>query len=117
MAPPPRLFSCWATLEGVHENRKTPRLPCSFPATADGPRGPMRGKCTNLSIGGLYLEGIQLPIGSSTTVTVDFGAAGKLTVSTNVRHHTAAPRGMGVQYLRIEQGQLALLQQVIASLH
>jgi len=96
------------------ENRRSPRYPCRFPVAAEGPRGPVRGVCTNLSVSGLFFEGAQLPMKSTTTVTVDFQHRGRLVLQATVRHHSS--QGMGVEFTRLEQGQLALLQQVIAEL-
>jgi hypothetical protein len=96
--------------------RHDPRLPCSFPASADGPRGKVRGTCTNLSQGGLFLEGVQLALGSSTVVHVDLGGFGALSIPAQVRHHQLTPRGMGVQFLRLEQPQAEKLKAVLARL-
>ncbi|MCU0699808.1 MAG: PilZ domain-containing protein [Myxococcaceae bacterium] len=96
------------------ESRRNPRHACQFSAAAAGPRGALRGRCTNLSLGGLYFEGPTLPVGASTTLTVDVGARGTLRVQAQVRHQSTS--GMGVQFTRFEPGQLELLQQVLAGL-
>lgn len=96
------------------EHRRSPRYPCRFAVAAEGSRGPVRGACTNLSIGGLFFEGAQLPLSALTTVTVDFQQRGKLVVQATVRHHS--PKGMGLEFTRLEQAQLAFLQQVLAEL-
>lgn len=96
------------------EHRRSPRYACRFAVAAEGPRGPVRGVCTNLSIGGLFFEGAQLPLNALTTVTVDFQLRGSLVVQATVRHHS--PLGMGVEFTRLEQGQLALLQQVLSEI-
>ena len=84
---------------------------CSFACAVEGPRGPVRGTCSNLSIGGLFFSGGQLPMGTATTVTVDFLIKGKLVLQAAVRHHS--PAGMGMEFTRLEQGQLTLLAKVI----
>lgn len=68
----------------------------------------MRGTCTDLSLGGLFLEGVALT-GTSATVTVEF-PTGKVTFSAQVRRVSTAPAGTGVQFMRLEPGQLAVLQ-------
>ncbi len=92
------------------------RIRCHFPASADGARGPIRGTCTNLSLGGLFLEGVQLALGSTTLVTVEHPSLGRFEAAAEVRHHAAVPKGMGVSFMRIDPGQLELLQRMIATL-
>jgi c-di-GMP-binding flagellar brake protein YcgR len=92
------------------------RIRCHFPATADGARGPIRGTCTNLSVGGLFLEGVQLPVGSTTLVTVEHPSLGRFQAAAEVRHHVVVPKGMGVSFMRIDPAQLEVLQRMIATL-
>ncbi|MDX2008869.1 MAG: PilZ domain-containing protein [Myxococcaceae bacterium] len=96
------------------ESRRNPRFVCQFSGVVAGPRGALRGTCTNVSLGGLYFHGPTLPVGASTTLTIDVGARGSLRVQVEVRHQSAS--GMGVQFTRFEPGQLEVLQQVIAGL-
>jgi hypothetical protein len=98
------------------ENRTHARVSCRFPGGAEGPRGPVRGLCTNLSPGGLFLEGVQLPLGSMRSVFLDHPSLGHFQALSEVRHHSSAPRGMGVQFTRLEPGQVELLQRILASL-
>jgi hypothetical protein len=74
----------------------------------------VRGTCTNLSLGGLFLEGVQLAIGTQTVVGVEHPVLGRFTAPAEVRHHSASPRGMGVQFMRLEPQQLAVLQKLVA---
>jgi len=99
----------------MNDVRSNPRHPCAFPAVFEGPRGAVRGTCTNVSIGGLFFEGPQLAIGSNLSVMIDFGVHGKLKLSCQVRHHAVTPKGMGAQFSRFDPGQLDVLQKVLAS--
>lgn len=98
----------------MHELRRDPRYACHLPAVFDGPRGAVRGVCTNVSVGGLFFEGSQLALGSSTSVTLELTTGQRLKLGCQVRHH--GPRGMGVQFTRLEPGQAELLQGLVASL-
>lgn len=99
----------------MNDVRSNPRHTCSFPAVFEGPRGAVRGTCTNLSVGGLFFEGAQLPVGSNVSVTLDLGPLGKLKLSCQVRHHAVTPKGMGAQFSRFDPGQVEVLQKVLAS--
>jgi hypothetical protein len=77
----------------------------------------VRGTCTNLSPGGLFLEGAQLPVGAMITAFLDHPALGHFKALAEVRHHCASPRGMGVQFTRLEPGQVALLQRILGTLY
>jgi hypothetical protein len=99
-----------------HDHRVHERARCQFPASVDGPRGPVRGTCINLSLGGLYLEGVQLPVGSTTQVIVEHPTLGRFQAAAEIRHHVGVPKGMGLSFMRLEPAQLALLQRLIATL-
>lgn len=73
----------------------------------------MRGTCTNLSFGGLFLEAVQLPLGTQATIGFDHPVLGRFTAPAIIRHHGAAPKGMGVEFVRLEPQQLALLQRIL----
>jgi hypothetical protein len=96
------------------EARRDPRFTCAFAAVVDGPRGALRGTCTNVSLGGVYFAGPSLPIGSTCLMTIDLGPRGTLRLTAEVRHQSAA--GMGLQFTRFEPGHAERLQQLIASL-
>lgn len=104
------------SLASSAEHRSHDRAPCRIPGGAEGPRGPVRGACTNLSPGGLFLEGVQLPVGAMITVFLDHPTLGQFRALAEVRHHGATPRGMGVQFTRLEPGQVGLLQRLLAAL-
>ena len=100
----------------MNDFRSDPRHTCSFPAVFEGPRGAVRGTCTNLSVGGLFFEGGQLPLGSTVSVTIDLGVHGKHKLACQIRRHALTPRGMGAQFSRFEPGQVEVLQKVLATL-
>jgi PilZ domain len=104
------------TVSAAPQRRGHARVLCRFPAGAQGPRGPQRGACTNLSTGGLFLEGVQLPVGTMVGVFLDHPSLGHFEAQAEVRHHVATPHGMGVQFTRLEPAQLALLQRILATL-
>lgn len=94
------------------ERRQFPRFPCRLSATVDGPRGPMRGDCTDLSMGGLFVDGVMLNQDVLTTVTIDF-PAGPMKFQAQVRRVATAPKGTGLQFMRLEPEQLAMLRRVV----
>ncbi len=96
------------------ERRQFPRVACRFPASAEGPRGPMRGTCADLSMGGLFLEGVMLTTGSLTSVTIEFPGV-PLSFPVQVRRVSTQPPGSGLQFTRLESNQLAVLQQHAAA--
>ncbi len=100
----------------MSESRREVRLPCSFPAALEGPRGALRGFCKNISIGGLFFEGHELPLGKMVNVTVDLGARGRLKSLAQVRHHSVTPKGMGLQFTRLDPADVDTLQRLIAQL-
>lgn len=93
----------------LDDRRQFPRFPVRFVAWVDGPRGPMRGTCTDLSLGGLFVEGVLGTQDAVTTVKVDF-PHGAMSFSAQVRRVSTAPRGTGLQFMRLEPQQLAALQ-------
>ena len=99
----------------MSELRRDPRFRCSLPAVFEGPRGAVRGQCTNVSVGGLFFEGNQLPIGTNADVTIEVPQVGTLKLHCQIRHHSVTPKGMGVQFTRFEPGQGELLQRFLAT--
>ena len=97
----------------LDERRQFPRIACRFPASAEGPRGPVRGTCADLSMGGLFLEGAVLNSGSLTSVTIEF-PSGALSFQAQVRRVSTQPRGSGLQVTRLESQQLAVLEKYAA---
>lgn len=69
----------------------------------------MRGTCADLSMGGLFLEGVMLSPGSLTSVTIEF-PSGPLSFQAQVRRVSTQPPGSGLQFTRLESQQLAVLQ-------
>jgi hypothetical protein len=96
------------------EKRRHPRAPCSIPAAADGPRGPVRGTCTNLSLGGAFIEGVTLSVGAPTRVTFSLPGGVELVLDAQVRRQSATPRGIGVEFMRLDPQKVALLEQLVA---
>lgn len=97
------------------ETRRDPRVQLRAPVVVQGPRGPIRGACLNLSVGGLFFLGQTLPVGSTVTLSIELPPRRKIEVTGQVRHHTRLPEGagMGIQFTRIGQAELALIQQLI----
>ena len=95
---------------GMEDRRQHPRFECRYPASAYGPRGPVRGTCTNLSVGGLFLEGVVISTEAVVAVvTVEF-PDGALSFHAQVRRVSNYPRGTGFQFLRLEPQHVAALQ-------
>ncbi len=69
----------------------------------------MRGFCTDLSVGGLFVEGVALGQDVLTTVKIEF-PVGAMAFQAQVRRVVVEPRGTGLQFMRLEQQQLALIQ-------
>lgn len=98
-------------MAGKINNRRNVRVFCNAPARVEGPRGPIRGVCRNLSLGGLFFLGGVLPIGKSCEVTIDL-PEGRVTAQGEVRYHfnyADEGVGMGVKFARITQEHLALV--------
>jgi len=98
------------------ELRRDPRLRCALVAVFEGPRGAVRGTCTNVSVGGLFFEGNQLPVGSNADVTLELPHGGRLRLHCQIRHHATTPKGMGAQFTRFEPGQVEVLQRLLETL-
>ena len=97
---------------GFEDRRQFPRFPVRFAATVDGPRGPMRGICVDLSLGGLFVEGVLGAQDALTVVKIEF-PVGAMTFQAQVRRLTTAPKGTGLQFMRLEPQQLAMLQRYV----
>jgi hypothetical protein len=74
----------------------------------------VRGTCTNISLGGAFLEGIQLSLGALTRVTLAVPGVGEVVLEAQVKRHSTSPRGMGVEFMRLDPQSVALLQQLVA---
>jgi len=74
----------------------------------------MRGTCADLSMGGLFLEGVVLNRDSLTAVTIEF-PTGALSFQVQVRRVSTQPPGSGLQFTRLESQQLTVLQRYSAA--
>ena len=98
------------------ENRRNPRFPCGAPAVLEGPRGPSRGLCRDISVGGFFFLGPSQPIGRSFEVKIDL-PQGRIVVMAEVRYHHSYPdgSGMGLKFTRISQEDLARITAFIGA--
>ena len=96
-------------------NRRNVRVYCGAPARAEGPRGPLKGVCRNISLGGMFFAGGTLPVGKQFDFMVDL-PVGTVTGTGEVRyHHTYEEgEGMGVRFTRIAQDDLFRIQKFVA---
>lgn len=69
----------------------------------------MRGTCVDLSLGGLFVEGVLGSQDALTTVKIEF-PHGSMSFSAQVRRVTTAPKGTGLQFMRLEPQQMNVLQ-------
>ncbi|MBX5484721.1 MAG: PilZ domain-containing protein [Myxococcaceae bacterium] len=95
-------------MPGKINNRRNVRVFCNVPARVEGPRGPIRGTCRNLSVGGLFFLGGVLPVGKTADFTIEL-PQGKVQAQGEVRYHYEYPnegQGMGVKFVRITQEHL-----------
>ncbi|MHB8876268.1 MAG: PilZ domain-containing protein, partial [Myxococcaceae bacterium] len=76
-------------------NRRNVRVDCGAIAKAEGPRGPLRGVCRNISIGGLFFRGPTLPVGSSAELSIEL-PSGKIAAVGEVRYHHEFEDGAGM---------------------
>lgn len=101
------------------DNRRgAPRFFCNVPAVAQGPKGPMRCQCVNLSTSGMYVLGFTLPVGNSVTFTLSLPKVGEAELVGEVRHHFSDERGrgMGIHFTRLTEDSRARLQRFVESL-
>lgn len=97
---------------GFEERRQFPRFPCKYAASVEGPRGAMRGTCSDLSLGGAFIDGVLLNKDAPTTVTIEFPGA-VLVVQAIVRRASTQPKGVGVQFTRLEPQHVTTLQRFV----
>jgi hypothetical protein len=95
------------------EKRQQPRAPCAIAAAVDGPRGPMRGTCTDLSLGGAFIQGVMLSVGAPTRVTLTLSPGPTLMLEAQVTRQSLTPRGVGVSFMRLDPQKVARLQQLV----
>lgn len=96
--------------------RRAARVWCGAPARAEGPRGPIRGICRNLSVGGLFFLGAPLEIGKSVDFVVELPSVGAIRAVGEVRyrHQYQEGSGVGVRFTRLSQEDLSRIEQFIA---
>lgn len=97
---------------GFEDRRQHPRVECRYPASVYGPRGPIRGTCTNLSVGGLFIEGIAFQETSVAVVTVEF-PTGNVSFQAEAKRISLTPRGTGFQFMRLEPQHITALQMYV----
>ncbi len=99
---------------GKINNRRNVRVDCQAVAKAEGPRGPIRGVCRNISIGGMFFRGPRLPVGSSAELTIDL-PSGTIRAVGEVRYHHAYGdgEGMGIRFSRLSQEDLAAVTRFV----
>lgn len=97
-------------MPGKINNRRNSRVICGAPARIEGPRGPIRGTCRNISLGGLFFVGGTLPVGKQAELVIDLPEHGRIEAIGEVRYHHDYPNegpGMGIKFTRITQEHLA----------
>jgi len=102
-------------MPGRINNRRNVRVFCGAPARAEGPRGPLRGTCRNLSVGGLFFVGPTLPVGHSVQLRIDLPQAGPVEVTGEVRYHHSYAEGvgMGIRFTRLGQEDLTRVSRFV----
>ncbi len=103
-------------MAGKINNRRNVRVFCGAPAKLEGPRGPVRGICRNLSGGGLFFVGGTVPVGRSVELEITL-PEGKVTATGEVRylHDYDEGPGMGIRFVRIGQEDLARVTAFVES--
>lgn len=104
-------------MAGKINQRRNLRVYCGAPARVEGPRGPVKGICRNLSVGGLFFVGAALPPGRQTELTIELPEVGKVVATCEVRYHHEYPEGagMGIRFTRITQEDLARVSHWVQS--
>lgn len=87
--------------------RRNLRVFCTAVGRAEGPKGPVKGTVRNLSQGGMFFLGAQLPLGKSCDFQLEL-PSGKITVQGEIRYSFTYPEGtgVGVKFTRISQDDL-----------
>lgn len=95
--------------------RRNVRVSCGAAARADGPRGPVRGACRDLSIGGFFFVGQSFPVGRSLEFAIEL-PVGRVACVGEVRYQHEYPdgAGVGVRFTRLAQEDLARVQEFVA---
>lgn len=106
-------------MAGKINQRRNVRVSCGAPARLEGARGPVRGICRDLSLGGMFFVGAPQPVGRQTELTFELPELGRVTATGEVRYHHEYPEGpgMGVKFTRIAQEHLALVSRWVETHH
>lgn len=102
---------------GNSNQRRNERVPCDAAVAYEGSKGPVRGMCRKISIGGMFFLGATVPVGKSVNLTIELPGLGQINALGEVRYHHSYPEGvgMGLRFARITQEHRALLEQYLAS--
>lgn len=107
-------------MTGKTNQRHHLRVSCGAPASAEGPRGPIRGVCRSLSPAGMFFTGPNLtPVGQKLHFSVELPLFGRFEADGEVRYHHAFGdgRGMGIRFTRLAQEDLARIQRFVDAAH
>jgi uncharacterized protein (TIGR02266 family) len=103
---------------GPEDQRREPRFRCDAPARAEGPRGPVRGVCKNISVGGMFFSGTSMPVGTSVEWVIDLpNKLGRVRAVGEVRYLQSGEGGpgMGVRFTRLSQEDLERIKRFVAT--
>lgn len=95
--------------------RHNVRVECTATARAEGPKGPVKGICRNLSVGGFFFLGNPLPVGSNYEFTLEL-PVGRVNCLGEIRYQHSYPAegpGVGVRFSRLAQEDLARVEQFL----
>lgn len=96
----------------LQQARRHVRVPCDARAQIVCEGQVLEVRCRNLSIGGAWLDGGAFPSGSPVEVTLWLPGSGAVQAQGTVRR--SQDHGMGVQFHRIEPGDLVQLHRFVA---
>ncbi|MBI3181236.1 MAG: PilZ domain-containing protein [Myxococcales bacterium] len=101
---------------GKPSRRRNARVFCGATAKAEGPRGPIKGVCRSISLGGIFFLGGTLPVGKSLEVTIELPEVGEVKAVAEVRYHHQYPegQGMGLRFTRISQEDLSRIERFVS---
>ena len=89
--------------------RRHRRFPCSAAVELEDAGALHQGRCENLSVGGAFVAGLELPLGWVGDVTL-FLARGSVRVTAEIcSSRPARSAGRGLRFLRLDPAALATL--------
>jgi hypothetical protein len=102
-------------MPGKIQNRRNARVACGAPAKLEGPRGPVKGTCRNLSLGGLFFVGGSLPIGQTVSIAIELPQRGRVEAVGEIRYHHQYPEGpgMGIRFIRLAEEHVQVLRRYV----